>query len=147
MAILVLLNCFGCEMIRNLISINLRFVDLLTEFSSFIVTVVENGDNWSVGQRQLLWLGRALLKKAKILVLDEPTTVLDTLTDSIMQDIIRAEFAKSTVITIARRIPRVMDADKVLVFDSGEFLPALPSLNALARSVHYNFMKQVFSMS
>uniref|UniRef100_A0A7I4EJX7 Uncharacterized protein n=1 Tax=Physcomitrium patens TaxID=3218 RepID=A0A7I4EJX7_PHYPA len=81
--------------------------------------VVENGDNWSVGQRQLLWLGRALLKKAKILVLDEPTTVLDTLTDSIMQDIIRAEFAKSTVITIARRIPRVMDADKVLVFDSG----------------------------
>lgn len=49
MVIFVLLNCFGCEMICNFISINLCFVDLFIEFFSFIVIVVENGDNWSVG--------------------------------------------------------------------------------------------------
>ncbi|XP_057424445.1 ABC transporter C family member 14-like [Lotus japonicus] len=81
--------------------------------------VVDNGDNWSVGQRQLLCLGRVMLKQSRLLFMDEATASVDSQTDAVIQRIIREDFAARTIISIAHRIPTVMDCDRVLVVDAG----------------------------
>ncbi|KAM9566457.1 multidrug resistance-associated protein 1-like isoform 3-T3 [Guaruba guarouba] len=84
--------------------------------------ISEGGENLSAGQRQLVCLARALLRKTKILVLDEATASVDMETDNLVQSTIKREFHNCTILTIAHRLHTVMDSERVLVLDAGRIL-------------------------
>ncbi|TKY61783.1 ABC transporter C family member 4 [Spatholobus suberectus] len=107
--------------------------------------VVDNGENWSVGQRQLLCLGRVMLKRSRLLFMDEATASVDSQTDGVIQKIIREDFAACTIISIAHRIPTVMDCDRVLVVDTGRAKEYDKPSNLLQRQSLFGALVQEYA--
>ena len=93
--------------------------------------VSEGGSNFSVGQRQLICLARALLKNAKILILDEATAAVDPETDELIQSTIKQQFKNCTVLTIAHRVNTILNSDKVIVLSKGKIVEMAPPTNLL----------------
>ena len=103
----------------------------------------EGGSNLSVGQRQLMCLARALLRKTKVLILDEATAAVDLETDDLVQATIRQEFSECTVITIAHRLNTIMDSNRVMVLDQGNIAEFDSPDNLLANkeTIFYSMAK------
>uniref|UniRef100_A0A8C2XL45 Canalicular multispecific organic anion transporter 1 n=1 Tax=Cyclopterus lumpus TaxID=8103 RepID=A0A8C2XL45_CYCLU len=102
--------------------------------------VAEGGENLSVGQRQLLCLARALLRKSRILILDEATAAVDLETDDLIQNTIREEFSHCTVLTIAHRLHSIMDSSRVMVLDAGKIVEFDSPSNLLQQQGHFYAM-------
>jgi len=113
--------------------------ELMEEFkggNGLNTIITEGGKNFSVGERQIICLARALLRKSKILVLDEATSSVDSRTDKEIQETIRKEFVEKgvTVITVAHRLETVLGNDKIVVLGNGQVLEYGTPSSLLRRS-------------
>ncbi|KAG8760589.1 hypothetical protein FRC14_002591 [Serendipita sp. 396] len=91
-------------------------------FKNLDSPVSEGGENFSAGEKQLICMARAILKRTKILLMDEATASVDYATDELIGRTIRHEFADSTILTIAHRIRTIIDYDRVMVLDRGRIV-------------------------
>ncbi|MBR6608577.1 MAG: ABC transporter ATP-binding protein, partial [Oscillospiraceae bacterium] len=95
--------------------------DFITSFpDGYDTDLGQGGVNVSGGQKQRLCIARALLKKPKIIILDDSTSAVDTATDASIRKALREKLADTTTIIIAQRITSVQDADRIIVMDGGE---------------------------
>ena len=99
-----------------------RMVESLPD--QLMASVKEDGLNFSTGERQLLCLARAILRKNKIILIDEATANVDMLTDALVQRAIRTHFSACSVLTIAHRIDTIIDSDRIVILDKGRIVAA-----------------------
>ncbi len=95
------------------------------------MSIAESGNNLSVGQCQLICIARAILKKSKILLIDEATANIDKKTDDLIQAVINDKFQDRTVITIAHRLNTLAKSDRIIVLDNGMIVNDDTSINIL----------------
>ncbi|KAF8309911.1 hypothetical protein DL93DRAFT_2230628 [Clavulina sp. PMI_390] len=84
--------------------------------------VGSGGENFSLGQRQIIALARALVRRSKVLILDEATASLDHATDNLVQETLKTDFKDATLITVAHRLQTIMNSDKIMVLDAGNIV-------------------------
>jgi ABC-type multidrug transport system fused ATPase/permease subunit len=97
----------------------------------------DSSSGLSAGQQQLLSFGRTLLKRPKVVVMDEPTSNIDFKTDEAMQRVVREEFRGKTVVTIAHRLNTIIDYDSILVMSEGVLVEQGPPSSLLANAGGY----------
>ena len=95
--------------------------------------ITENGENLSVGERQLISIARAILKPTRIVLVDEATANIDVTTESIIYKAMNESFKHSTVITVAHRLNTVINSDRILVLDQGKIAELDPPQVLLSR--------------
>jgi len=117
----------------------------LSQVQSLKDPVKEGGGNFSVGQRQLLVIARALLSGASIVIMDEATAAVDADTDARIQKVMRSEFADATCITVAHRINTIMDSDFILVMNNGQAAEFDTPKNLLAKGGMFRDLVQAAS--
>ena len=117
----------------------------LSQVRSLEDQVREGGSNFSVGQRQLLVIARALLSGASIVIMDEATAAVDADTDARIQKVMRSEFADATCITVAHRINTIMDSDFILVMNNGRAAEFDTPKNLLAKGGMFRDLVQAAS--
>ena len=119
----------------------------VSEFpNGYDTMIVQGGNNVSGGQKQRLCIARALLKKPKILILDDSTSAVDTKTDALIRKAFREEIPDTTKIIIAQRVSSIEDADQIIVLDDGKIAGVgtseeLLKTNAIYREVYESQVK------
>ncbi|KAJ1812894.1 Canalicular multispecific organic anion transporter 1, partial [Coemansia sp. RSA 2675] len=97
------------------------------------MNVGQDDNRFSSGQRQLFSLCRLIMRKRKVLILDEATAEVDLETDGKMQELIRSEFGECTVLTIAHRLDTIMSSDRIIVMEKGEIAEIGPPQELIAK--------------
>ena len=97
-------------------------MDYILKENGLNFVIKENGDNLSAGERQLICIARAMIRKNKIIIMDEITSNIDYDTEVLIQKAILTTLKDNTVITIAHRIKTILDYDRILVFDQGSIV-------------------------
>ncbi|XP_029169040.1 probable multidrug resistance-associated protein lethal(2)03659 [Nylanderia fulva] len=121
--------------------------EIISEMAGGLNTKIsEGGSNFSVGQRQLFCLARAIIKDNKIMILDEATANIDPYTDSLIQQTVKTKFINCTVLTIAHRLNTIMDSDRIFVMDAGRLVECdHPYILLQQKGYFYNMIQQTGS--